>query len=206
MVERNMSNAVMRGIVVLPNEIQAAFTSLVQQHVGALAVAADPFFTSQRDQFVALAARYAVPTIYSGRDFAAGGGLMGYSQSLVDAYRQGGVYIGQILKGSKPADLPVIQPTRFELVINLKTAKALGLTVPQSLLVAADEVIAIAQSPSEPLPERLSEPIRCPILGLGGANATRQSNKNTTPQDVEGRSSSQAFRHRHGREDCANHT
>ena len=123
------------------NEIQAAFTSLVQQHVGALAVAADPFFTSQRAQFVALAARYAVPTIYSGRDFASAGGLMAYSQSLVDAYRQGGVYIGQIIKGSKPADLPVIQPTRFELVINLKTAKALGLTVPQSLLVAADEVI-----------------------------------------------------------------
>jgi putative ABC transport system substrate-binding protein len=123
------------------NEIKAAFTSLVQQRIGALAVAADPFFTSQRDQLVALAARYAVPTIYSGRDFAAAGGLITYAQSLADGYRQAGVYIGKILKGSTPADLPVIQPTRFELVINLRTAKALGLEVPARLLALADEAI-----------------------------------------------------------------
>jgi len=123
------------------SEIEAAFASFPSLHLDALVVSADPFLSSQREQLVALAARHAVPTIYAWREFAASGGLMSYGPSLPAAYQMVGVYAGKILKGAKPADLPVQQPTKFELVINLKTAKTLGLKVPQSLLARADEVI-----------------------------------------------------------------
>jgi putative tryptophan/tyrosine transport system substrate-binding protein len=123
------------------SEIDTAFASLVQLHAGALVVGADPFLSSRRERLVALASRSAVPSIYAWREFAASGGLISYGASLTSAFRLVGHYAGKVLKGAQPADLPVQQPTTFELVINLKTAKALGLTVPQSMLMHADEVI-----------------------------------------------------------------
>ena len=122
-------------------EIDAAFEKLIELRAGGLVVSVDPFLTNQRAQIVALAARHAVPAIYGVREFAAAGGLMSYGTDLADAYRQIGIYAGKILKGAKPADLPVQRVVRLELVINLKTAKTLGLTFPITLLGRADEVI-----------------------------------------------------------------
>ena len=123
------------------DELKAAVASVAQQHAGALVVDADPFFTTRRDQLVALTARYSLPTIYSHRDFVADGGLMSYGGDIGIGYHGAGVYIARILKGARPADLPVQQATKVELIINLKTAKALGLTIPLPILGRADEVI-----------------------------------------------------------------
>ena len=123
------------------DEIEAAFKSLDQIRPGALLVGTDPFYINRREQIVGLAARHAIPTMYDGREFTEVGGLISYGASFADAVRQVGVYTGRILKGEKASDLPVLQPTKIELIINLKTAKALNISPPQSLLVAADEVI-----------------------------------------------------------------
>jgi putative ABC transport system substrate-binding protein len=123
------------------SEIDSAIAGVVEKKASVLLVSADPLFLTRRDQLVALVTRHAIPTIYEWRQFSEAGGLMSYGIDLVDAYRQAGVYVGKILGGTKPGDLPVLQPAKFEFVINLKTARALGLTVPNTMLVAADQVI-----------------------------------------------------------------
>jgi putative ABC transport system substrate-binding protein len=123
------------------SEIDSAVATIAQTKSSVLLVSADPLFLSRRDQLVALVTRHAIPSIYEWRQFAEAGGLMSYGIDLVDAYRQAGIYVGKILRGAKPGDLPILQPTKFEFVINLKTAKVLGLTVPNTMLVAADQVI-----------------------------------------------------------------
>ena len=123
------------------HELDEAFASLARLGAGGLVVPGEPFFDSQRDRIVALAGRYAVAAIYNFREYVMAGGLMSYGTSLPDLYRRAGIYVGRVLKGEKPSDLPVMQPTKFELVLNLRTAKALGLEVPAKLLALADEVI-----------------------------------------------------------------
>ena len=139
------ANALGRRLEVLrattERDLEAAFTTMVTRQVGALVVMPDPFFFDRREQLIALAVRYTVPTIYPWREFAVDGGLMSYGTKIPDAYRQIGIYTGKILKGAKPADLPVMQAVKIELVINLKTAKTLSLTFPITLLGRADEVI-----------------------------------------------------------------
>jgi putative ABC transport system substrate-binding protein len=122
-------------------EIDAAFATMAQRGGGVLDVSVDPFFVERRDHIVALAASYAIPAMYPLRDFAVAGGLMSYGTDFADSYRQAGIYTGRIVKGEKPADLPVQRSTKFEFVINVKTAKALGLSVPNSMQLLADEVI-----------------------------------------------------------------
>ena len=124
-----------------PSEVKAAFDTATQKHVGALVVASGAFFINQRAQLIDLAASSAIPCIYTGRETVTDGGLMSYGNVLADAYRRNALYVSRILKGEKPGDLPIDRSTKFELLINLKTAKALGLTVPFGLLNAADEVI-----------------------------------------------------------------
>ena len=121
--------------------IESAFATLAREKVDALLVGSDPVFDVYRDKLVGLVAAAAIPAVFQFRDFAVAGGLMSYDPDIVDAHRQAGVYTGKILKGAKPADLPIQQPTRFNLVLNLKTAKVLGITVPPGLLARADEVI-----------------------------------------------------------------
>jgi ABC-type uncharacterized transport system substrate-binding protein len=138
---RDIGQSVLVLNVATEREFDRAFTTLTHERAGALLVAVDALFTNRREQIVGLAARHAVPAIYGRSEFAAAGGLVSYGANPLDQYRQSGRYVGRIVSGAKPADLPFLQPTKFELVINLRTAKALGLEIPPTLLALADEVI-----------------------------------------------------------------
>ena len=138
---RAIDRRVERALAASEQELEPAFEALVQKQVAALLVTADPFFNTRRDRIVALAAQFKLPTMYQFRDYAVAGGLMSYGISISDGYHQVGVYTGQVLKGAKPADLPIQQSIRFEFVINTKTAKALDLSIPDKLLALADEVV-----------------------------------------------------------------
>jgi putative ABC transport system substrate-binding protein len=134
----------LRSIVVgvgTESDIASAFASIVQQGAGAALVVQDPFFVGEVPRFTAQAARYAVPVMYSQRDYVTAGGLISYGADFSDGFREAGIYAGKILQGEKPADLPIVEPTKFEMFINLKVAKTLGIDIPQTLLVSADEVI-----------------------------------------------------------------
>jgi putative tryptophan/tyrosine transport system substrate-binding protein len=122
-------------------ELNAAFSAIGAQHPDVLLVGSDPFYVARRDDFVAFAARYNIPAMYPFREFADAGGLISYGANIANAYRQAGIYAGQILKGAKPSELPVVQPTKFELVINLRTAKTLGIDIPPTLHVRSDDTI-----------------------------------------------------------------
>ena len=125
----------------IDDDLEVAFESMIRQGADAFVVGSDPFFNTRRDGIVALAARHKLPAIYEFREFVAAGGLMSYGANLADGYRQVGAYAGRVLKGAKPADLPVLQPTHFELVVNQSAAKALGLTLPNGLMIHAEKVI-----------------------------------------------------------------
>jgi putative tryptophan/tyrosine transport system substrate-binding protein len=142
---QNAAKTIGQQLLVVPatsdRDFEAAFASIVQHRAGVLLIGADPFLLQSSDRLIALAAQHRIPAVYNTREFVAGGGLISYGASIPDAWRLAGVYAGRILKGARPAELPVVQPTKFELAINLKTAKALGLQTPDKLLALADEVI-----------------------------------------------------------------
>jgi putative ABC transport system substrate-binding protein len=140
-VARTLGQSIMFVRARNETEIDAVFPTLSARRASALLVNTDPFFLARRDQFVSLAARDRMPAIYAQREFVSAGGLMSYGPDLADGYRQVGIYVGRILKGEKAADLPVVQPTKFEMAINLKTAKALDLDIPPTVLAVADEVV-----------------------------------------------------------------
>jgi len=138
---RNIDQRILVSNASTDEELETALAALTSERVGALLVTADPYFDTRRERIVGFAARHRLPAIYQFREYAVAGGLLSYGVSITDAYRQYGVYTARILKGAKPADLPVLQPTKFETVINLKTAKALGVKISDNLLSLADEVI-----------------------------------------------------------------